>query len=289
MRGPTSWGDGESCPRGGCCLKSASLATRCLTARKQWAVQLLQCTASLPGSSGQCNSCDSVPHCLGAVGSATPATHSLTAWAQWAVQLLQRTASLPGGSGQWNSCNARPHCLGAVGSGAPAMRGPTSWGDGEAYPGGGCCLKSASPATRCLTAREQWAAELLQCIASLPGGSGQCNSCNALPYCPGAMGTATPAVHCHTASGRWEVGLLQYVGPPAGGTGSPAQEAAAAQIADLLQCIATLPWGSGQRNSCHACTASLPGGNAQCNSCNTVPHCLGAVGIGTPATHCLIA
>ena len=39
----------------------------CLTAWEQWAVQLLQCTASLP-------------------------------WGQWAVQLLQCTSSLPWGS-----------------------------------------------------------------------------------------------------------------------------------------------------------------------------------------------
>ena len=68
----------------------------CRTARGQWAVQLLQCTASLPGGSGQCNSCNALPHCLG----------------QWAVQLLQYTAALPWGSGQCNSCNALPHCLG---------------------------------------------------------------------------------------------------------------------------------------------------------------------------------
>ena len=94
-------------------------------------MQLLQCTASLPGGSRPCNPCNALPHCpgavgratpamhcltaLGAVGSATPAMHCLTAWGQWAVQLLQRTASLPGGSGQCNSCNALPYCLGAVG------------------------------------------------------------------------------------------------------------------------------------------------------------------------------
>ena len=45
----------------------------------------LQCTATLPGGSGQ---------------------------------FVQCTATLPGGSGQWNSCNALPRCRGAVGSGA---------------------------------------------------------------------------------------------------------------------------------------------------------------------------
>ena len=86
-------------------------------------MQLLQCTASLPGGSGQCNSnsCNAQPHCLGAVGGATSTMHGLTAWGQWAVQLLQCTASLPGGSGQWDSCNAPPHCLGAVGGATPAI------------------------------------------------------------------------------------------------------------------------------------------------------------------------
>ena len=75
----------------------------CPTAWGQWVVQLLQCTTSLPGGSGQWNSCNTLPHRLGAVGSGTPAMHCRTAWGQWAVELLQCTASLPGGSGQWTS------------------------------------------------------------------------------------------------------------------------------------------------------------------------------------------
>ena len=50
--------------------------------------------------------------------------------------------------------------------------------------------------------------QLLQCTASLPWGSGQWTSCNALPHCLGAVGSGTPAI-----TGR--TGL--------GGTGSPAQ------------------------------------------------------------------
>ena len=38
--------------------------------------------------------------------------------------------------------------------------------------------------------------ELLRCTASLPWGSGQWNSCNALPHYPGAVGSLTPAMHC---------------------------------------------------------------------------------------------
>ena len=104
----------------------------CPTAWGQWAAELLQCTASLLGGSGQCNSCNALPHCLGATGSGTPAIHCLTAWGQWAVQLLQCTASVPGCIGQCNFCNTLPYCLGAVGSATPAMGGrsvvPGLWG-----------------------------------------------------------------------------------------------------------------------------------------------------------------
>ena len=148
-------------------------------------MQLLQSTAPLPGPSGQRNSCNALPQCLGAAGSATPAKHCRTVWGQWAVQLLQCTASLPGSSGQCNSCNTLPHRLGAVDSATPAMHCPTAWG--------------------------QWAVQLLQCTASLPGGSGQCNSCNTLPHCLGAVGSGTPAMQCLTAWGQWAVHLLQWV------------------------------------------------------------------------------
>ena len=58
---------------------------------------------------------------------------------------------------------------------------------------------SATPALHCLTALGQCAVKLLQYTASLPRGSGQCNSCNALPQRLGAVGGGTPAMHCLTA------------------------------------------------------------------------------------------
>ena len=64
----------------------------CHTARGQWAVEFLQCTATLLGGQGVC----------------------LSAWGQWAVEALSCTATLLKGSGQCNSCNALPHCLRAV-------------------------------------------------------------------------------------------------------------------------------------------------------------------------------
>ena len=110
----------------------------------QWAVELLQCTATLPGGNGQCGSCNALPHCLwavgvellfapphclGVVGGGTPAMHCLTAWGQWGVELLQCTASLRG-SGQRNPRNALPHCLGAVGGGTPAITATPPEGGG---------------------------------------------------------------------------------------------------------------------------------------------------------------
>ena len=192
---------------------SATPAMHCLTAWGQWAVERLSCTTTLPGGSGQWNSCNALPHCLGEwavqllqyiaslpggsgpCNSCNALPHYL---GEWAVQLLQYIDSLPGGSGQCNSCHTLPHSLVAVGSGARAMRGPTSCGDGESCLGGGRCLKSRTRAMHCHTAWGQWAVELLLCTATLPGGSGQCNSCNTLPHCLGAVGSATPAMQCHT-------------------------------------------------------------------------------------------
>ena len=308
----------------------------CLTAWGQWAVELLLCTATPPGGSGRCNpcntlphylgavgsgtppiycltaggsgqwnSCYALPHCLGAVGSGTPALYCLIAWGQWAVELLQYTASLPGGSGQWNSCNALPHCLGAVGSGTPAMCGPTSWGDGESRPGGGRCRKSGPPARHSHTAWAQWAVELVSRTASLPGGSGQCNSCNTLPYCLGAVGSATPAMHCLTAwgavgSGTPAIHCLTAWGQWAVGSGAPAIHLTAwgQWAVELLQRTASLPRGGGQWNSCNVRAHQLGGRGVpprrwsppkERASCKALPHCLGAVGSGTHVTYCLTA
>ena len=58
-------------------------------------------------------------------------------------------------------------------------------------------MGSAIPTLHC-PALGQWAVKLLQCTASLPGGSGQWNSCNALPHYSGAAGSGTPAIHLLT-------------------------------------------------------------------------------------------
>ena len=117
--------------------------------------------------------------------------------------------------------------------------------------------------------------EVLQSSASLPGGSGWCNSCictarplsgggqwnssNALPHCLWAVGSGALASHRHTVRGQWAVELLQH-------------------------------------------TASLPRGSGQWKLYNALPHCLGqwvvqllrcagpsAGGTGSPAQEAVAA
>ena len=167
---------------------------QCHTAWGQWAVQLLQCTATPLGGSAQWDSCNARAHRLrGQV--VLPSRRSLPR--------DQCIASMPGGSGQWSSGHTLPHCLGAVGSGTPAIHCLQAWGDGESCQGGGRCLR----------------AELLQCTASLPGGIGQWSSCHAMPHYLGAVGSATPAIHCHTAWGQWAVEILPCTDTPPGDNG----------------------------------------------------------------------
>ena len=73
----------------------------CLTAWGQWAVDLLQCTASLSGAVGSASPAIHCRTARGAVGSATPAMHCLAAWGQWALQLLQCSAEYSGCGVVW--------------------------------------------------------------------------------------------------------------------------------------------------------------------------------------------
>ena len=204
MRRPTSWGDGETCPRGGrrCNARNPrNVVPHCVG---QWAVQLMQCTGTPPRGSGQCNSCKKLPHCLGAVGSATSTVHCLPACGQWGVELVLCTTTMSGGSGLWNSCNARPQPLGAVGSRTPFMHSHTIGDSGQcnsctALPHRLWAAGSGAPTLHRHTVWMQWAVELLLRSALLPRGSGQWNSCHAPPRCLGAVGGATPAMHCLTA------------------------------------------------------------------------------------------
>ena len=181
------------CPTARGAVGGVTPAMHGLTAKRRRAVDLLQYTAALPGGSGQWNSSNAPP----------------TAWWQWAVELLQRTAAPSGrsgqryswntlphrlgavgsgtlamhsppprGSGQWNFCNTLPYCLGAVGSGTPSLHCRTAWGKRAEE-----LLQQFAPLTW-----GKWAVVLLQCTASLPGDSGQWNSCNAPPQSLGGSG-----------------------------------------------------------------------------------------------------
>ena len=123
----------------------------------------------------------------------------------------------------------------------------------------------------CLTAWGQWAVELLQRIPSLPGllgrgtPSGRRDSNKALPHCLWPVASGTPATHRVTARGQWAVGLLV-------GDATPAMHY-------------PTDWGQWAGEVLQR-TASRSG---QWNSCYAPPHCLGAAGSGTPATHHLTA
>ena len=82
---------------------SGTPVMHCLSAQGQWAVELLQCTASPLWGSRWWDSCNALPHCSRAVGSGIRPMQCHTAWSQGVVELLRCTPSLPGGSGQCNS------------------------------------------------------------------------------------------------------------------------------------------------------------------------------------------
>ena len=174
---------------------------QCLIPQGQWVVELLQCTAALRGGSGQWNSCNTLPHCLGAVVSATSAMYPQTARGQWAVELLQCAGPSAGGQGvvpmrrslpkERDSCSALPHCPGIVGGGSPVLHCHTAqgqWAEG-----------SATRAMHRLTAWGQWVVQLLQYSASPPGGRGHCICGSALPHRLGPVGSGTSARHYLTA------------------------------------------------------------------------------------------
>ena len=283
----------------------------CHTACGQWAVELPQCAATLPGGSGQWNSCNALPHCLGAVGGRSPALRRHTALGQWVVQFLQSTATLPTGSGQWS---ARSHSSGVHGHTgcivfcALCVLCCNAWCSALqctvcavlhytlcAVPSELATrpLGSGTPLMHCHTTWGQRAVEIVQCTATLHVGSGQPNSCSSVPHCLRA--------HC-----------LRIVG--SGSCNVPPQ-CLGQWAVGILQCTATLPVDAGQWNSCNSlpqcfravgngscmyrhtacgqwavgflrCTATLPGGISRWNSYNAPPHCLGAVGNKTLAMHC---
>ena len=107
--------------------------------------------------------------------------------------------------------------------------------------------------------------QLLQYTASLPEGSGQCNSFKTLPHCLRAVGSETAVIHCFTAW-AWAVQLLPCTALLLGGSarcnscnklphrlgalgiGTPATHCLIAWgqwVVQLLQYTASQPAGSG--------------------------------------------
>ena len=114
--------------------------------------------------------------------------------------------------------------------------------------------------------------EFLQCITTVPGGSGQCNSCISPLHCRLAVGGAMCAISS-CACGQWAVELLQCIAPPLGvvGSGTPA-----------IHCHA-VRWQSGVELV--QFTATLLVGSGWWNFRNEPPHCPGNMGHGTLAMH----
>ena len=121
------------------------------------------------------------------------------AWRK-AVQTMQRTAANPQ---LCNSCNAVSRAQGwwvvqILECSAPLPRG------------------SGTLVIQCHTARGHWTVELIHCNALPSWSSGLYNSCTAMCYCLGAVGTGTPATHYLAALRQWVVQFLQCPTIPAG-------------------------------------------------------------------------
>ena len=70
----------------------------------------------------------------------------------------------------------------------------------------------------CLFARGRWLVELLQCSASLHGGSRQWNSYNAAPHSLRAVGIGSAVMHYLTVWGQLAVALPQCTASLHGGS-----------------------------------------------------------------------
>ena len=209
---------------------------QCHIACGQWVMEILRCTAALPGSIGQRKSCNALPQGLGAMGK----------------KPLEGTYTMPALSMQRPSCNALPHCLGVVGSGNPILQRHTACGKWVVdIVRCTATLLGSIDRRKCCNAQAQCLAamgkELLQGTYTLPAGSRRWTSCNALPQCLGVVGSGIAALHHHNARRQWAGSPCNA--PPqcrgAVGSGAAAMHCRGAVGRDLLQCSATLLVGSG--------------------------------------------
>ena len=134
--------------------------------------------------------------------------------------------------------------------------------------------------------------------------SGHRSSSNALPHCPGAVGSGTPAMDYRTACEQWAVELLprkcaatllggsgqrNFCKAPAhqlGGRGFSPRRRSLPKERNFLQCTATLPRVVGNGNDAISCYIAwgkravetrqrTARGRQPCNSCNALPHAQG--------------
>ena len=131
----------------------------CHTTWGQWALQLLQCSASLLGGSGQCNCCDALPHCLGPVGSATPTVATASS-----AKITVAPAGGPAhcGSGTAHHPQAVWQCIAGVALPTdPKKRG-------SALQEFQCLLPPGSEAVHCRSSTAQCPKTVRQYIAGVP-------------------------------------------------------------------------------------------------------------------------
>ena len=174
-----------------------------------------------------------------------------------------------------------------------------------------CC---AAPAVLCVRCRTAW-----RCAAlPLPPGSGvvRCRSCT--PHCPKQSGSALQELHCpwpqgsvamHCRKTALQATTASWAGLPVATAGGPAQcRSSTAHCPQAVwQCIAgaALPTAPRQCGSAlQALHCAVPPSSGECiagvalptaprqrgnalqgfhRPSNALPHCLGAVGCGTPA------
>ena len=158
--------------------------------------------------------------------------------------------------------------------------------------------------------------QLLQCTATPPGGGGpwssynaqahqlgrrgvvprrrwllkERNSCNALPHCPGAVGSGTLVMHYHTAQGQWAVGSATPAIHGLTALGAVGSATPAIHRHTAVGCWAL--------DSCSARAHELGGLGflprwrslpKEPNSYDPPAHCLGVVRGAAPAMQCLTA
>ena len=139
----------------------------------------------------------------------------------------------------------------------------------------------------------------VQHTATLPEGSGQWNSRNALPHCRGELGRGTLAMHCLVPR-PWAMQLLQYTDSlPRGSEHCHSSNALPHFLGALGNATAAMhchiAWGRWAMEllRCAGPSARETGGVSRRRappnklySCNALPHYLGAMGSATLAMHC---